>query len=99
MTLFLISDFENAFATIDQSSRLVDRSIEQARERRKSLELKEETMVFGGCFNMRDTHTDTQLIESYIQELNNTIEYLKEAKNFINRLRQETVEASQVEAN
>lgn len=82
-----LRDLNNALATIDQSSRLVDRSIEQAKNQRKQLEAREESIILGACFNMRESKADARYIDSSIVELTSTIEYLEEARNYIGKLR------------
>lgn len=77
-----ISEFETALVTINQSLRIVDRSIETTTNELKNLELQGESILFDGSLN----RLDAQLIEYSIAELEGTIQYLKESKNHINRL-------------
>ena len=85
-----ISEKEDALSTIDQTQRLVSKSIEAIKSELNQLDTQEESLVFDGCFNMHDPNK-SNWIEATRIELNNNLDYLSEAKRHILRLRGEII--------
>lgn len=75
-------------AAIDQTERLVNKSMETINGELAELENQEESIVFDGCFNMHDPNR-SGWIEAARLELGQNLDYLGEAKKHIARLRSE----------
>lgn len=73
---------------IDQTARLVDKSIESIKRRLTELQSQEESMILDVCFNVPEPGR-SHWIEANRAELLGNLEYLEGAKRHISRLRDE----------
>jgi hypothetical protein len=90
----MTSERDDAILTIDQTERLVSKSIEVIKEELSQLDIQEESLVFDGCFNVHDPNKSSW-IEATRLELNNNLDYLTEARRHIFRLRGEIIKGEQ----
>lgn len=82
---------DDALIAIDQTNRLVNKSIDHSKYALTKLQNQEESIIFEKCFQIYQPNKAFQ-IESKRLELNDTLEYLEEAKKHISRLRQDILE-------
>lgn len=73
---------------IEQTARLVEKSVEVIRNDLSDLQQQEESIIFDGCFDMRDPNR-SRWIQDTQSELLANLDYLEEAKKHIARLRDE----------
>lgn len=90
-------EIDESLTAIDQTSRLVDKSIELIKGELSDLQHQEESTVFDGCFNMHDPGRSCW-IEASRSELVNNLDYLEEAKKHISRLKGEIMENKRLPA-
>lgn len=69
----------------------MEKSIESIRIELKNLQQHEEALIFDGCFNVLDAERPAWL-EASRAELNNNLDYLKEAQKHILRLKSEIMD-------
>lgn len=83
-----LGQFDEALAAVEQTARLVKKSMELIRDELNELQVQEESIVFDGCFNVHDPGK-TNWIETQRSELQSNLDYLEEAKAHVTRLERE----------
>lgn len=86
-----IGQFDDSLLAIEQTTRLVERSIDIVKNELSELQTQEESIVFDGCFSMHDPGR-SNWIEAQRIELINNLDYLEEAKKHIFKLRNEIID-------
>lgn len=87
-----LSELDDALFSIDQTSRLVDSSMQSIRLGLDELAHQEEALVFDNCFDVQNARNSSSLLEATKLELVNNFDYLQEAKRHIARLRSEIIQ-------
>lgn len=88
MILSFGSELDDSLKAIDQTSRLVEKSIESLNKELEALLQQEEAMIFDGCFDLLDKRKPSWFGKAR-SDLSSNLDYLEEAKKFITRLKAE----------
>lgn len=88
-----LKEFDDSLLAIEQTVRLVDKSIESIELELKQLQKQEESLIFEKCFNiLNDSKQTNDWIEGTRLELYNNLNYMQEAKKYISKLKDEILE-------